>query len=169
MAGSPLRDPILLDFVDDIPVARLAPLHRVQRAAALVSDAIRRTVAQGHPHLLVDAGDVSFDPPSLAVRLSMVRAWAEAADGRLRIAVVVRPDCIDPDRFGVVAAGNFGLAGQVFDREADAIAWLRAELEADRRTGIADRRRTVRDPGAGENLPGDKKERPGQPGRPSAT
>lgn len=146
MAGSPLRDPLLLDLVDDIPVARLAPTHRIRRAITLVADVIRRTVAQGHPHLLVDAADTTFDPPSLVVRLRMVREWAEAADGRLRVAVVVRPDCVDPDHFGVIVAGNFGLPGQVFEQEADAIAWLRAELEADRRTGIADRRRTVRDP-----------------------
>ena len=150
MAGSPLRDPLLFDQVDDVPVARLARTHRVMPAIALISDAIRRAVAQGHPHLLVDAADTAFEPPSLAVRLRMVREWAAAADGRLRLAVVVRPDCIDPDRFGVVAAGNFGLSGQVFDRETDAIAWLRAELEADRRSGMADRRRTVRDPSDGE-------------------
>lgn len=150
MAGSPLRDPLLLELVGDIPVARLGPTHRIRRVTALVSDVIRRTVAHGHPHLLLDAVDVRFGLPGVATRLSMVREWADAADGRLRVAVVLRRDCIDPDRFGVVAAGNFGLPGQVFDREADAIAWLRAELEADRRLGILDRRRTVRDPADGD-------------------
>jgi hypothetical protein len=33
----------------------------------------------------------------------------------------------------VVAASNFGLASQVFEQESDALAWLRAEREADRR------------------------------------
>jgi hypothetical protein len=63
----------------------------------------------------------------------MARSWAEAADGRLRVAMLVRPEFIDPERFAVVAASNFGLTSQVFDQESDALAWLRAELEADRR------------------------------------
>jgi hypothetical protein len=45
--------------------------------------------------------------------------------------VVARPEFIDPERFGVVAAANFGLTVQVFEREEDAFAWLRAEWAAE--------------------------------------
>ena len=133
MAGSPMRDTLLLDAVDGIPVVRLTSLHGLERMVELVARAIRQAVARHWPHLLVDAAGVAFEPPSLAVRHRVVRHWAEAANGRLRLALVVRPDCIDPEHFGAVAAANFGLAGQVFDRETDALAWLREEHAADLR------------------------------------
>ncbi len=42
------------------------------------------------------------------------------------VALVARPDFIDAERFGVVAAANFGLTGQVFEGEDEARGWLRA-------------------------------------------
>lgn len=124
--------------IDGIPVMRLGAVHGLERTVELVGGAIRQTLEQGQPHLLVDASTVRFAPPSLSARHRIVRQWAEAANGRLRLAVVVRPDCIDPEHFGVVAAGNFGLAGHVFEREADALAWLHAEHEADLRAAELD-------------------------------
>lgn len=120
--------------VEEVPVARLLPVaDDFDAAMDAVAGAIRGAVAQGHPHLLIDGLDVAFGPPELLDRLRMARSWAEAADGRLRVAMLVRPEFIDPERFAVVAASNFGLASQVFEQESDALAWLRAELEADRR------------------------------------
>jgi hypothetical protein len=139
MAGSPLRGTPLSGRVDDIPVVRFGPVHGLDQTVELVVAAIRHALTQGQPHLLVDAAAVVFAPPSLAVRHRIVRQWAEAANGRLRLAVVVRPDCIDPEHFGVVAAANFGLAGQVFDQEPDALAWLHAELDADLRAAATER------------------------------
>jgi len=118
--------------MDDVPFARLPSSQRVfERVVDLVAQVIRQAVAQGQPHLLLDVREAAFDAPTLVDRLHMARQWAEAADGRLRIAVVARPEFIDPERFGVVAAGNFGLAGQVFEQEEEAIAWLRAERTAE--------------------------------------
>ena len=65
----------------------------------------------------MDVRDAAFEPPTLAQRMAMVRRWAEVADGRLRIAMVAPARFVDPERFGVVAAGNFGLSGQVFLHE----------------------------------------------------
>lgn len=132
MPGSPPRDTLLLQTVQGVPVVRLDAVTGFERAVELVAGTIRTAVAQGLPHLLLDASIAPFESPSLAGRHRMARTWAEAADGRLRLAVVVRPDCIDPEHFGVVAAGNFGLAAQVFDAEAEAIAWLRAQWEVER-------------------------------------
>jgi hypothetical protein len=137
MAGSPLRDTLLLEDVDGVPVARVSSVHGLDRMVELVTAGIRQAVARRRPHLLVDASAFEAEPPSLSVRHRIVRHWAEAANGRLRIALVVRPDCIDPEHFGAVAAANFGLAGQVFDLEADALAWLRDEHAADLRSGTA--------------------------------
>lgn len=41
------------------------------------------------------------------------------------VAVVAAPELIDPERFGVVAAANFGLRSGAFETLRDAIAWLR--------------------------------------------
>jgi hypothetical protein len=131
---NPSRPEILwLGRVEEVPALRLLPTaDDFDAALDAVAGAIRGAVAQGHPHLLIEALDVAFGPPELLDRLRMARAWAEAADGRLRVAMVVRPEFIDPERFTVVAASNFGLASQVFEQESDALAWLRAELDADR-------------------------------------
>jgi hypothetical protein len=133
MPESP-ADALQLETVDGVTVVRLAATHRVfAEAVALFTAVIRRMVAEGQPHLLLDVVHAGFAPPDMLERLAMVREWAQAADGRLRIAMVARPEYIDPERFGIVAAGNFGLAGQVFEREADAIAWLHDERAAELR------------------------------------
>jgi len=130
--SSTLQAALHRERTGDVPVARLASLPMgFDLAVDLFTEAIRGAVADGEPHLLLDVRNASFAPPTLVERLRMVRQWAEAADGRLRIAMLARPEFIDPERFGVVAAGNFGLAGQVFDREEDAVAWLRAERAAE--------------------------------------
>lgn len=119
-------------MLDDLPVARFAASPLLfDHAVPLITGVIRRLVFEGVPHLLIDASRVRFAPPSLVDRLRMVREWADAAEGRLRIAMLARPEFIDPERFGIIAAGNFGLSAQVFDIEADAIAWLRVERAAD--------------------------------------
>ena len=123
-----------LELVDGVPVVRLrATQRRLDHAIDTATAVIRLMVAEGQPHLLVDARLASFEAPSLGDRMQLVRQWAEAAAGRLRIAVVAPPEFIDPERFGVVAAGKFGLAGQVFEDEAEAIAWLHEERLAELR------------------------------------
>jgi hypothetical protein len=128
------RATLHLDMQGDVPVARLTPAHVVfEWAVAEVAQLIGRLVADGVPHLLLDGSLVPFASPTLVERLQMVRTWAEAADGRLRIAMVAPAALIDPERFGVVAAGNFGLSAQVFVHEEDALAWLREERAAELR------------------------------------
>jgi hypothetical protein len=138
MSRSTVHDSLRLELIDGVPVARLVPTERVfDRAIDRVAQLIRDTVANGHPHLFLDVRAAAFESPSIVDRMRMVRQWAEAADGRLRIVVVARPEFIDPERFGVVMALNFGLSVQVFEREEDAFAWLRAEhaAELERRRG----------------------------------
>jgi hypothetical protein len=42
----------------------------------------------------------------------------------VKLAMVVRPEMVDPDNFEVTVARNRGLMGNVFDSEKDALAWL---------------------------------------------
>lgn len=109
---------------DGFPVVRLSAEVGFEQAIALVAGAIGRAAADGQPFLLVDARAVGFASPSLAERHRFMRAWAEASNGKVRVALIARPAFIDPHRFGVVVAANFGLVAQVFDCEDAACAWL---------------------------------------------
>lgn len=138
MIDSAPNDAPQAEWVGDVPLVRLPDTYRVfEDAVDFVTAAIRASVKEGHPHLLLDVCAAAFPSPSLAERLRMVRGWAEAADGRVRVAMVALPSFIDPERFGVIAAGNFGLIGQVFMQQADAIAWLREERAAELRRAEA--------------------------------
>ena len=77
--------------------------------------------------LLVDLRELfGYPVPSLADRYWMVQDWAEAAQGALIVAVVALPEYVDPNKFGVKAAADAGLKGDVFTSIADAMAWLSA-------------------------------------------
>ena len=114
-----------LEIVEGVGYCRLAGNHGFQQSVKDVIEAITAAREQGLRDLLVNILELrGFEPPSVAERHGMVRAWAEAAQGMLRVAIVAPPSLIDPDKFGVIAAANFGLTGDVFHSEAEALAWL---------------------------------------------
>ena len=53
----------------------------------------------------------------------MAERWASISHG-LHLAIIARPELIDPNHFGVTVASNRGLSANVFTSEPDAIAWL---------------------------------------------
>ena len=96
---------------------------RLGPAVRRVAEAIALARATGTRRLLV------MVPRNLGVlsvpqRLDMVRLWAEASGGRVRVAVVAPAGMLDDERVGTVAAAGFGLEGQAFTDEASARAWL---------------------------------------------
>jgi len=94
-------------------------------AAAMVAEAIVLARAQNLKRLLADTSAwTGFRPPSITARFFAVKKWASAAGGRVRVAVVARPEMIDPHKFGVTVARNSGLMGDVFASESEALAWL---------------------------------------------
>lgn len=116
-----------LPVVDGIAVFRLAGEFHFKQVVERIVGAIEAAFAQGETRLLIDIADATgFEPPSLADRHWMVRQCADAAKGIVRGAMVVRPAFIDPQKFGVVAAANFGLVSNVFQRQEEAMAWLRS-------------------------------------------
>lgn len=116
-----------LDVAEGIGYCRLSGNHGFQQSVKAIIEAIVTAREQGLRALLVNLmGARGFNPPSVTERHCMVRAWAEAAQGMLRGAIVVSPEFVDPEKFGVVAAANFGLVGNVFDSEAGALGWLEA-------------------------------------------
>jgi hypothetical protein len=110
----------------DIAIFRPLGETSFAQAEQTVADAIALTREQGGRELMiVTTGLTGFAAPDLAARHRMVRRWAEAAQGRVTIAIVVPPHFIDEQKFGVVAARNFGLRGDVFTDEGEAADWLR--------------------------------------------
>ena len=111
----------------DIRVVRIEGSHGFQRAVERVSAIISEVASAGVTRLLIDGTGISgFEPPSIAARHEMARAWAAAAQGRVRVAFVVQRHYIDEERFAVVAGRNFGLKSGAFDSVEEAREWLEA-------------------------------------------
>jgi len=116
-----------LQFEERLAVFRPPQVELLRQAVELVEEAIVSTRQRRCPALLVVyESPGGFEPPSVAARQDMMRRWARAADGALRVAMVLPARYIDEERFGVAAALNYGLSSNVFTCEADARAWLAA-------------------------------------------
>lgn len=74
--------------------------------------------------LIVLNGLVGVSIPTLLDRFLMAEEWAQRAAGMVVAAIVVRPEYIHPEKFGVKAAADFGLVLDMFTTEADAMTWL---------------------------------------------
>jgi hypothetical protein len=92
-----------------------------------VGDALADARAAGHGRLLLDIRGFQVPTPTLSDRIAFARDWAEAAGGRVVVALVCAPHLIDPQRLGVVAAAGFGLRSSVFQHPDEALAWLREQ------------------------------------------
>jgi hypothetical protein len=80
--------------------------------------------------ILVDSTRLTgFPPLNTSARFWMVERFVAAAKSVVKVAVLARSEMIDPDRFGVTVAKNLGLQANVFDSEADALAWLLSEQD----------------------------------------
>lgn len=91
----------------------------------LVTQAILFTHSQNIRELLVNVtGLTGFDSPSIVDRFLFIKRWAHAAKGRIRVAMVARPEMIDQRKFGVTVAANRGLVADVFTTEEEAVGWL---------------------------------------------
>jgi hypothetical protein len=115
-----------LDCVDGIALFRPAGSMPLATAVALVETAIGEARRRRCTGLMVAVTAISgFGSPTIAARHEMMRKWARAADARLKLAMVIPPEFVDPERFGEISAANFGLTGKGFLTEAEAVAWLR--------------------------------------------
>jgi hypothetical protein len=105
------------------PVATVS----IDQAVGLVRDVIAAARREGARDLLVNTcGLDGFPSPDTFQRFFAAVSWAAAASGLVRLAVVARPEMIDPQRFGVTVAANRGLVSNIFAAEAEAVAWLDA-------------------------------------------
>ena len=115
-----------LELVDGIGVFRPVSDCSLQVAVARVAAAFVEARLRGIDRLLVDIrGFTGFGPPTLSERHWMVRQFATAGEGRVRSVMLARPEYLDPERFGVIAAANVGMVTNSFSDEVEAMNWLR--------------------------------------------
>ncbi len=97
----------------------------LEEAINLVDGAIAHVRTLGITRLLVNGLRVTgFPSPSLTERYFMVEKWTRTANGAVRLSMVIRPEMLDPQKFGVTVAVNRRLVADVFVTEASAVAWL---------------------------------------------
>ena len=100
-----------------------------EQATEMVAESMRLARERGLVDLLANThGLTGFATPSTFARYSLAVKWAESAGGALRVALVTRPEIIDPQKIGVLMAQNRGVNGDVFTNETDALAWLDARI-----------------------------------------
>ena len=98
-----------------------------ERAVEMVAEAMRLARSLGLSDLLVNTtGFMGFQAPSIFARHTLAVKWAESSGSGLIVAIVARPELIDPEKIGVLMAQNRGATGDVFPTEVAALAWLDA-------------------------------------------
>jgi len=91
----------------------------------MIGSAIAHCRRERLAKLLVNAtGLVGVRIPSLVDRFLMAEDWAQEAKSMVAVALVVHPEYIHPEKFGVKVAADFGLIADVYTSETDALKWL---------------------------------------------
>jgi hypothetical protein len=112
----------------DIAIFRPSGRVSLEQAIELVKAAIASARERGVRKLLIAASELDgFESPGIGTRHYLSRQWAGPSAGMIHMALVPKADMIDPEKFGVMVAKNFGASADVFASEADALAWLRSK------------------------------------------
>jgi len=96
----------------------------MKEAVDQIDAAIRDSRDSGNRRILADIRAAGFGPPTVFDRYNVFKRWAASAGGAVKMAVVARPEFIDPERIGVTIAENRGFIANVFADESEAIDWL---------------------------------------------
>lgn len=111
--------------LEDYAIFRPTGVLKLAQMMEMVTAAISYARDTGERRLLVVLTEVTGYPsPKLTARYRMVRDWARASEGKVRMALVSRVEMIDPNRFGVTVATNAGMEANVFVDEKEALEWL---------------------------------------------
>jgi hypothetical protein len=117
--------PEFLSLKDRIAVFAPAVDVPLEKAVAMISDAIVFCRENGITGLLIDARELwGFPHPTVVDRYWFIRKWAEDSQHKVLISMISRPEMIDPEQIGITIAANAGLTANVFDNETDAREWL---------------------------------------------
>jgi hypothetical protein len=112
------------EVFEGVAIFRLGGSAGLEQGVSLVGNAIQRAKRSSVSKLLVDITAIASGPPTLAERHRIMTEWAVAGRGAIRLALVIRPEFIDPDNFGTHVALNHGLAFRGFLDEGHAMDWL---------------------------------------------
>ena len=120
-----MEEPVGFTWEGSRAVYRPAGSVTFDEAVVLVRTAIGVAYSGQGKDLLVDTTALTgFPSPDTFQRFLAAVAWAEQAEGRLRLAMVARPEMIDPQKFGVTVAPNRGLISNIFPSDSEARRWL---------------------------------------------
>lgn len=99
----------------------------LEEAAELCKRAILFARENGVARLLVDATGLGFPSPTLAERYFISRAFALEARGVVTVALALRPEILDPERFGVKVATNLDMKITAVATRTEALQWLQEQ------------------------------------------
>lgn len=112
---------------DDIRCLRLSGTTSLEEVMDFVANAIAQSREAGRQRMLVNGCALEDVPiPSLVDRFLMVEEWAGEARGIVAVVMVVPPEYILPDKFGIAVATKLGMQAEVWPTEEEAFAWLDA-------------------------------------------
>ena len=111
------------EVISDIAKFRLTEIRGIENGVRLTALAIERAKQEGIRKLLIDISGIDTGPPTVSERHWIIGELALAGRGAVRLAVVMRPEFIDPDDFDASVAIGRGRALQEFASEASALAW----------------------------------------------
>ena len=110
---------------DGLAIFRPTGKHTLVSVVDAVKNAIARCRTLQLSRLLVVTHDVTgVSPPTLIDRFLAVEDWAHASKSQVVVGMAISVEHIHPQKFGVKVAKSFGLTANVFDTEAEALAWL---------------------------------------------
>ena len=89
--------------------------------------AMQACLERGVRKILIDFTQLVHGPMSVMDRFDLGEGIAKFWDRSITIAVLARPDQLDPKRFAKVVAANRGLQVEVFTEEAEAIRGLQGK------------------------------------------
>jgi len=91
----------------------------------LLSYILQDVRARGRKEVLLNLSGISgFESPDASFRRWAVKRWAQASGGEIRVALVLNPEHICPQRSGLVTAAEEGLHAHVTADEREALEWL---------------------------------------------
>ena len=122
-----MKTPEHFEVLEGYCCYRLLGHGRLAEAATKVIEVIALARERGVRNLLIDTTRwTGHASPDAVERSQFAQAFAIAAHSAVKLAMVVRPEMMDPKKIEVTAARNRGLIGNVFDSEQNALAWLLA-------------------------------------------
>ncbi len=114
-----------LEIVDGMGDFRPVGECTLVQAVELINLAIGECRNRRVDKLLINGkGLTGVSIPSLVDRFLMMEQWAHQSKGMVVVALVVHPEYIHPQKFGVRVGADFGLTADVYSSEPEARKWL---------------------------------------------